>query len=73
MQSQTGKSFYLFEPRFLIFKMALMLYKTVVKITDNVYEPPHSARQKSKCSIHVAVIVITTIIFMILLSLILNL
>lgn len=47
-------------------KMALRLYKIVVKIRDNIYEVPNSAWQNSKCSENVVVIVINTIIFMLL-------
>lgn len=42
------KSLYLSEPPFLMFKMALMLYKIVVKIRDNKYEVPNNRKCVAK-------------------------
>lgn len=60
------KSLYLSEPPFLMFKMALILYKFVVKIRANIYEVCNGAWQNSVCSTNVVVIVTNTIIFMLL-------
>lgn len=60
------KSLYLSEPPFLMFKMALILYKIAVKIRANTYEVCNSVWQNSVCSTKVVVIIINTIIFMLL-------